>query len=84
MIWRADGLAEVLAALSRGFGSLVVQPVHGEPGKPAIRLLVRAVKGGRAPTKILAALMLADASGAPNCEVAAVLAGQGALALSAP
>jgi tRNA1(Val) A37 N6-methylase TrmN6 len=84
MIWRADGLAEVLAALSRGFGSLVVQPVHGEPGKPAIRLLVRAVKGGRAPTKILAAVMLADASGAPNREVAAVLAGQGALALSAP
>jgi tRNA1(Val) A37 N6-methylase TrmN6 len=84
MIWRADGLAEVLAALSRGFGSLAIQPVHGEPGRPAIRILVRAVKGGRAPIKILAAVMLADASGAPDGEVAAVLAGQGALALAAP
>jgi tRNA1(Val) A37 N6-methylase TrmN6 len=82
MIWRADGLAEVLAALSRGFGSLVVQPVHGEPGRPAIRILVRAVKGGRAPTQILAGVMLADAGGAPDREVTAVLAGQGALALA--
>jgi len=84
MIWRADGLAEVLAALSRGFGSLAIQPVHGEPGRPAIRILVRAVKGGRAPIKILAAVMLADASGAPDREAAVVLTGQGALALSAP
>jgi len=82
MIWRADGLAEVLAALSRGFGSLVVQPVHGEPGKPAIRILVRAVKGGRAPTRILAALMLNDTTGMPCPEVVALLAGEGALALS--
>jgi tRNA1(Val) A37 N6-methylase TrmN6 len=84
MIWRADGLAEVLAALSRGFGSLVVQPVHGEAGKPAIRILVSAVKGGRAPTKILAGVMLADATGVPDREVAAVLAGQGVLALATP
>jgi tRNA1(Val) A37 N6-methylase TrmN6 len=85
MIWRADGLAEVLAVLSRGFGSLVLQPVHGEPGKPAIRIVIRAVKGGRAPIRILAGVMLNDATGAPDREVAAVLAGQGGLALaSAP
>ncbi|WP_407159241.1 tRNA1(Val) (adenine(37)-N6)-methyltransferase [Bradyrhizobium sp. STM 3557] len=82
MIWRSDGLAEVLAALSRGFGSLIIQPVHGGPARPAIRILVRAVKGGRAPTQILAGVMLADASGAPDREVTAVLAGQGALALA--
>jgi tRNA1(Val) A37 N6-methylase TrmN6 len=84
MIWRADGLAEVLAALSRGFGSLVVQPVHGEPGRPAIRILVRAIKGGRAPTQILTAVMLNDTAGTPTPEAAAVLTGQGALALSSP
>ena len=54
LIWRADGLAEVLAALDRGFGSLAILPVHGDAGKPAIRVLVRAVKGGKAPTQILA------------------------------
>lgn len=45
LIWRADGVAEVLAALSRGFGSVSILPVHGEAGRPAIRVLVRAVKG---------------------------------------
>jgi len=58
LIWRADGLAEVLAALSHGFGSLSVLPVHGEAGMPAIRVLVSAIKGGRAPTRIFPGLML--------------------------
>jgi tRNA1(Val) A37 N6-methylase TrmN6 len=84
MIWRADGLAEVLAALARGFGSLAIQPIHAEPAKPAIRVLVRAVKGGKAPTRILAGLMLNDESGMPNKWVAEVLAGKGGLALATP
>ena len=58
LIWRADGIADVLEALSRGFGSLAVLPVHGDAASPAIRVLVRAVKGGRAPTRILRGLML--------------------------
>ncbi len=62
LIWRADGIAEVLAALSRGFGSLSILPVHGEAGSIAIRVLVRAVKGGRAPTRLLPGFMLNDES----------------------
>ena len=49
LIWRADGLAEVLASCERGFGEIAVLPVHPAPAKPAIRILVRAVKGSRAP-----------------------------------
>lgn len=60
LIWRADGLTDVLAALSRGFGSLAVLPVHGDASSPAIRVLVRAVKGGRAPLRILQGLILND------------------------
>ena len=82
LIWRADGIAEVLSALDRGFGSLVILPVHGEASLPAIRILIRAVKGGRAPTQILPALMLNDESGVPNKEVLEVLAGNGALPLA--
>lgn len=82
LIWRADGIAEVLAALDRGFGSLAVLPVHGEPGAPAIRLLVRAVKGGRAPAQILPGLMLNDESGLPSKQVQDVLAGADALPLA--
>ncbi|MGC2779216.1 MAG: methyltransferase, partial [Bradyrhizobium sp.] len=84
LIWRADGLGEVLTALARGFGSLAVQPVHGHPGRPAIRILVRAVKGGRAPTQLLAGVMLNEAAGVPSDEVVRVLQGQGALALAGP
>jgi tRNA1(Val) A37 N6-methylase TrmN6 len=84
LIWRADGLAEVLAALDRGFGSLVILPVHGDPAAPAIRVLVRAIKGGKAPTRLYAALMLNDESGVPNKQVQVVLAGKGVLPLAIP
>ncbi|UPK33728.1 methyltransferase [Bradyrhizobium sp. 186] len=82
LIWRADGIAEVLAALSRGFGSVSVLPVHGEAGRPAIRVLVRAIKGGRAPTRLLPGLMLNEESRVPNKKVTDILEGRAALPLS--
>jgi tRNA1(Val) A37 N6-methylase TrmN6 len=82
LIWRADGIAEVLAAVDHGFGSLQVLPVHGDTRQPANRVLVRAVKGGRAPTQILSALLLNDAPGVPNKRVEEVLAGKGSLPLA--
>jgi tRNA1(Val) A37 N6-methylase TrmN6 len=84
LIWRADGLAEVLAALDRGFGSLVILPVHGEPTAPAIRVIVRAIKGGKAPTRLSAALMLNDEQGAPDKKAQDILAGKGVLPLAFP
>ncbi|GMO32259.1 tRNA1(Val) (adenine(37)-N6)-methyltransferase [Bradyrhizobium sp. TM233] len=84
LIWRADGIADVLAALARGFGSLSILPVHGESGRPAIRVLVRAVKGGRAPTRLLPGLMLNDASGVSKKEVTEILEGRAALPLVEP
>src|SRR6202158_1337787 len=44
LIWRADGLVDVLAALDRGFGSLAILPVHADAARPALRVLIRAVK----------------------------------------
>jgi len=82
LIWRADGLSEVLAALDRGFGSLAILPVHGEATKPAIRVLVRATKGGRAPLRIEPGLMLNGEQALPNTEVAEILAGKGVLPLA--
>jgi tRNA1(Val) A37 N6-methylase TrmN6 len=84
LIWRADGIADVLAALDRGFGGLAILPVHGDAKTPAIRVLVQAIKGGRAPAQILPALLLNDESGAPNKEVQEVLAGQRVLPLATP
>ncbi|MCK1651643.1 methyltransferase [Bradyrhizobium sp. 149] len=84
LIWRADGIAEVLAALSRGFGSLAILALHGEAARPAIRVLVRAVKGGRAPTRVLPGLMLNDGPGVPNNEVRDILEGRAVLPLAEP
>jgi tRNA1(Val) A37 N6-methylase TrmN6 len=84
LIWRADGLAEVLAALDRGFGSFAVLPIHGDAAAPAIRVLVRATKGGKAPLQIHPALMLNNESGVPDKQLGDILAGKGILSLAMP
>ena len=84
LIWRADGLVEVLSALGRGFGSLEILPVHAEARVPAIRVLIRAIKGGKAPLQIHAAVMLNDESALPNKQVQDVLAGKGVWPLAVP
>jgi tRNA1(Val) A37 N6-methylase TrmN6 len=73
LIWRADGLDAVLAALTGDFGAAIVLPVHPKPDAPAIRVLVRAVKGSRAPLALLPGLRLADEAGRPTREAEAVL-----------
>jgi len=82
LIWRGDGLAEVLAALDRGFGGVAIQPVHGEAQGPAIRVLVRAIKGGRAPLSIYPSLLLNDAAGKPADLAEAALKGRAVLPLA--
>jgi tRNA1(Val) A37 N6-methylase TrmN6 len=84
MIWRADGIAEVLAALGRGFGGLTILPIHADVTSPAIRVLVRAVKGGKAPTRLEPALMLNDDRGRPLESVRELLEGKGVLPLAIP
>jgi tRNA1(Val) A37 N6-methylase TrmN6 len=75
LIWRSDGLADALVALGRGFGGIAIRPVHPDSGKPAIRVLMRAIKGSRAPLKICAGLMLNDESGLSTKEVQDALSG---------
>ena len=82
LIWRADGLVEVLSALGRGFGSLELLPVHAEATEPAIRVLIRATKGGKAPLQMHAALVLNDESAVPNKQVQDILAGRAVLPLA--
>lgn len=79
LIWRADGVAGVLAALSNGFAALSLLPIYPKPGAPAIRVLVRAVKGSRAPLTLLPGLLLADVEGKPTDAAEAVLRGGAAL-----
>lgn len=82
LIWRADGLAHVLGALGRGFGGLAVLPVHPAPAAAAIRVLVHAVKGSRAPLALLPPLVLNCAEGGPTATAEAVLREGGTLPLA--
>lgn len=76
LIWRAEGLGDVLAALARGFGGIKVLPVHPDARKPAIRVLVSAIKGSGAPMSIRRGLLLSDEDGSASTEASAALGGQ--------
>lgn len=76
LIHRADRLDLCLARLGRGFGAVAVRPVHARAGEPAIRILVAAVKGSRAPLKLLPALALHAEDGGFTAEAEAVHRGE--------
>jgi tRNA1(Val) A37 N6-methylase TrmN6 len=73
LIWRADGLQHVLAALSPHFGGAAILPVHGRTGQSAIRILVRAAKGSRAPLTLYPGLILNDERGRPTAQAETIL-----------
>jgi tRNA1(Val) A37 N6-methylase TrmN6 len=83
LIWRADGLGEVLAALAAGFGAIAVLPIHPKPGLPAIRVLARGVKNRSGPLALLPGFVLADADGKPTTAAEAVLRANASLPLAA-
>lgn len=73
VIFRADGLVDLIGALAPHFGAITVLPVHGKPGVHAIRIIVGAVKGSNAPPAILPGLVLAAEDGTPTEAARAVL-----------
>ncbi len=80
LVHRPDRLADILALLGTKAGSFQVRPVHPFVDEPAGRVLVRAVRGGRAPLRLLPALV-AHARGHPGhtAETEAILRGAAAL-----
>lgn len=82
LIWRAAGLADILEALGRGFGGVSILPIHGRTSMPAIRVVVCATKGGRAPLRLFEPLLLNDAAGNPDPTARAILAGDASLPLA--
>lgn len=70
LIHRAESLAELLAALDPVFGTIVVRPVQPKAGSDATRIVVSAVKGGRAPLRLASALVLHEEDGAFTPEAA--------------
>ncbi|WP_298126781.1 methyltransferase [Brevundimonas sp.] len=82
MIHRADRLADLLALLGRKAGSFRILPIQPHADRPAKRVIVQAVRMGRAPLVLLPALVLHDGSDAKHAPAAeAILRGGAALDL---
>lgn len=62
-IHAAGSLPYLLAAFSRRFGAVTVLPLSPREGEPATRVLIRGIKGSRAPFTLLANRALHEASG---------------------
>ena len=82
LIWRADALGDVLAALKSEFGAVAVLPVLPRGGAPAIRVLVRAARAGIGAMRDYPGLILNDLNGKPSAAAEAVLRGGETLAMA--
>jgi len=80
VIHRADRLADLLALLGETAGSFAVRGVHPHADEPAKRVLVQAIKTGKAPLRLLPPLVLHDRAGAKHtAEAEAILRGEAGL-----
>lgn len=80
VIHRADRLADLLAGLGETAGSFAIRPVHAFADEPAKRVLVQAIKTGKAPLRLLPPLVLHARDGAKHtAEAEAVLRGEAGL-----
>lgn len=77
LIHRADRLSDILRLLAPKIGSAQVKPIHPFADEPAKRVLVRAVKTGKAPMKMLPPLILHARDGSKHTpEAEAILRGE--------
>lgn len=80
VIHRADRLGDLLSLLGGKAGSFRVRPVQPFADAPAKRVLVRAIKTGKAPLVLLPPLVLHDqAGGKHSAEAEAILRGEAEL-----
>jgi tRNA1(Val) A37 N6-methylase TrmN6 len=75
----ADRLASALAAFDMRFGAITVLPFAPRAGEPASRILIRGIKGSRAPLVLLATRSLHGADRAFAPEIEAILRGNALL-----
>jgi tRNA1(Val) A37 N6-methylase TrmN6 len=80
MIHRADRLGDILGLLAPKAGSIRIRPVQPFADQPAKRVLVRAIRTGKAPLVLLPPLVLHDRTEAKHTPAAeAILRGEAAL-----
>ncbi|MGD9844225.1 MAG: DUF2007 domain-containing protein [Variibacter sp.] len=84
VIWRADGLQDLLGDLEPDFGAARILPILPRPRAPAIRVIVGAIKDSGTPPTTLPSLVLNDADNRPSAAAEAILREGATLPLAAP
>jgi tRNA1(Val) A37 N6-methylase TrmN6 len=80
IIHRAERLADLVAALAPKVGSFQIRPIHPYADAPAGRIVVRGVRGGRGPLRLLPSLTLHVRDGPKHTpETEAILRGEAEL-----
>lgn len=75
VIFRADELQRLFAAIGSRFGSLTLLPIHAHADEPAHRLILRGRPQGRAPLRMLPGITLHLADGRFRPDIETVLRG---------
>lgn len=73
LIFRPEGLPDLLAALEGRFGAISVFPLFPHVGEPARRILVQGRKGSRTPLQLMPGIVLHNADGSYTDDAEAVL-----------
>lgn len=63
VIFRADGLREVLDVLAGRFGAIDIIPLRPRPDAPATRIILRAIRASKAPLQLLPGFVLHTGTG---------------------
>lgn len=63
VIFRADGLQDVLDVLQGRFGAIDIIPLRPRPDAAATRILLRAIRASRAPLRLMPGFVLHDGDG---------------------
>jgi tRNA1(Val) A37 N6-methylase TrmN6 len=79
VIHRADRLADLLALLGAKAGSFRIRPIAPFADQPAKRVIVRAIKTGKAPLILLPPLVLHEAGGGNSAAAEGILRAQNEL-----
>jgi len=79
LIHRPEAIETILATIKGRFGAAQLIPIFPRPDAPAIRIIVRAIKGRRTPPEMHMGLVLNDASGQPSAAANAILRDAAAL-----
>jgi len=75
MIYRSQSIGQIIATTQGRFGDLQIMPVYPKTDRPAKLLLIRAVKGSKAPVTFVPPIVIHNEDGSFTTKTAAILSG---------